>query len=481
MSLQRMSTMLFNLIKITVLAYFLSPSEFGIFGVAIISLDILSYFSKTGFKQAIIQKQGEVRSYLNSAWTFGLGRSLILATLLFLLAPVFARFFHSQESILVIRAISVVFIVNALINIADLFLEKNLNFKKYFFYQTGSELIDIILSILFAILLKNYWALFIGYISKGIFKCILSYIIFEYKPKLELQWDKIRELMNFGKWIFASSVILVLALYLDNILVGKLIGITALGLYQVAFKFSHTGSGELTNVLSQIYFPYFSVIQDNKNESEKAYLNLLKLNVLLMSFLATGMVCLAPSFTMLFLKPGWHSIIGLIQILAIASFFDSVISTSNPYFKGKGNPRLIMVLQVIKLGTLLLFIFLLYKNSGIKGIAYSVIISEIITMLCWFVVLSRMISGFFFRLLKILIAPLFASVLMGISIALFWWIPGIHFTELSYLGFFAAGVSGTVLYASLIFLYTKLNPSYGESISFKKFFPVVLSNNHHPG
>lgn len=473
MSLQRMSTMLFNFVKLTVLTYFLTPSEFGVFGVAIISLDILAYFSKTGFKQAIIQKKGEIGPYLNSAWTFGLLRSFFLAILLFFLAPVFARFFHSPESILVIRAISAIFVVNALINVADLYLEKNLNFKKYFFYQTGGDIIDFVVSIAFAVILKNYWALFIGYISRGVFKCILSYIIFTYKPRLELHLDKLRELFHFGKWIFASSVILVLAMYLDNILVGKLIGIAALGLYQVAFKFSHTGSGEIGNVVGQIYFPYFSVIQDDSSASGRAYLNLVKINVILMSYLVTGMVFLAPAFTILFLRSDWHPIIPVIQILAAASFFNSVIETGHPFFKGKGNPRLIMAIQLIKVVSMVAFIFLLSGKMGMNGVALSVLIADIITFAIWVAMMATMIKGFPVQFMKVIIAPVVASGIMAATIVLFGRMMGTGLAGLNIPEFFACGLAATFVFAGLMFLFIKMNPAYGEGISPRNLFSLI--------
>ena len=58
MGMQRMSVMTFNFVKLTVLSHFLSPTEFGIFGVALICLDILDYLTHTGFQQALIQKRG---------------------------------------------------------------------------------------------------------------------------------------------------------------------------------------------------------------------------------------------------------------------------------------------------------------------------------------------------------------------------------------------------------------------------------------
>jgi len=472
-SLQRFSAILFNFLKLTILTHFLPPAEFGIFAVALLSFDILDYFSSAGFVQALIQKKGDISGYLNSVWTFRILRSVLVAALLFAVAPLAANFFHSPEAVMVVRAISIVYVVRALVNIADIYLQKNLDFKTNFFYLLGGNVIDFVLAIVFASILRNYWALFIGYIARAVFKCFLSYVIFKYRPRFELEIHKIKELFHFGKWILVSSVITVLAMYLDNILVGKLIGITALGLYQVAFKFSHTGSGELTVILGQVYFPYFSAIQDNKGESEKAYLSMVKLNVIVMSFLVTGMVCLAPSFTLLFLDWKWHSIIGILQILAMASFFNSIVASANPYFKGKGTPVLMFVTQAVKVTALVVFIFLLSPKMGVKGVAYSVLIAELLSFTAWFFILNRMIKGFFLKLVSIVIAPGIASVIMALTISLFWLVPGIEFIHLNLLQFLISGLTGSAVFVLLLVLYIRLFPAYGAGISFKKLLAAV--------
>jgi O-antigen/teichoic acid export membrane protein len=473
-----MSTMLFNFVKITVLAFFLTPEQFGIFGVAIISLDILNFFSNTGFRQALIQKKGEIEPYLNSSWTFGIIRSVVLAIALFFLAPVFAGFFRSPDSVLIIRAISLVFVVRAITNVADLFIEKNLNFKTYFFYQSGGELIDFILSITLAILLKNYWALFFGYLGKSVFKCLLSFIIFPYKPKFELYMPRIKELFLFGKWIFVSSVLTVLSMYLDNIMVGKLIGITALGLYQVAFKFAHTGSGELINIFGGIYFPYFSVLQDDDSGSSKAYLNLLKVNMVVMALIATGMICLSPAFTVLFLKPDWQPIIPVLQILVVASFFNSVIATATPFLRGRGLPRLVMVIQIVKVAPMVIFILLLSGSLGMRGVALSVFMAEILSMIVWLILVARLIPEFFSSLLKIIAPVLLASGATAGIVLVYCWLSHSGVKEFSMVEFFAAVFASILVYGGFLFAYSKFNSSFAEGVSPKFIFQELFNNKN---
>ena len=477
MGMQRMSVMTFNFVKLTVLSHFLSPTEFGIFGVALICLDILDYLTHTGFQQALIQKKGDVEPYLNSVWTFRLIRSVLMAAILFAAAPLAGSFFDSQESVAVIRAISFIYIIRAVANIADLYLLKDLNFKTYFFYNLGGNLADFVLAITFAVILKSYWALFIGYISRSILRCILSYVFFKFRPKFHLEKEKIKELFQFGKWILVSAIITLMAMYLDKVLVGKLIGITALGLYQVAFRFAHTGTSELRNVLSQIYFPYFSVLQDQKEEANKSYLNLLHAVIIISMMITTGVLCLSPAFTTLFMDEKWRSIIPLIQLLSIAAFIGLLVSSGNPFFKGLGKPKLMVVLQFLKIASLIGFMFILGTEIGVRGVAISVTLANIVAFIGWLAVLTTYIRGFVFKLIKIIVPPLLASLFMAGTISLFWILPTIDQAQLSFIQFFAGGASGTLVFVAFMALIFKIFPSYGQGISFKKLFDLLLNKS----
>ncbi len=56
-------------IKIIILARILAPEDFGLMGIAMLSIATLETFSQTGFQVALIQKKENVQPYLDTAWT----------------------------------------------------------------------------------------------------------------------------------------------------------------------------------------------------------------------------------------------------------------------------------------------------------------------------------------------------------------------------------------------------------------------------
>ena len=85
-----------GLIRTVVLARLLLPEDFGLLGIALLTVGIVETFSSTGFKSALIQKKENIDEYLDTAWTASAFRGIFLAVLLFMLAPFVADFFQTH-------------------------------------------------------------------------------------------------------------------------------------------------------------------------------------------------------------------------------------------------------------------------------------------------------------------------------------------------------------------------------------------------
>ena len=89
----------FSLLRLIILARILSPNDFGLMGIALLTMSILETFSETGFQQALIQKKEDIKSYLDSAWTVLILRGFVLFVILYLL-PLMRQFssIHQKQN-----------------------------------------------------------------------------------------------------------------------------------------------------------------------------------------------------------------------------------------------------------------------------------------------------------------------------------------------------------------------------------------------
>ena len=229
-------------IRTIILARLLAPEDFGLIGIAMLAASTLDAFSQTGLQSALIQKKDDIKTYLDVAWTTLAIRGIFLFGILFLSAPLIAKFFNSAQAELVIMVIAVNMIITGFGNIGVVFFQKELQFKKQFTYEFSATIVDLLVSISLAFILRNVWALVWGGVAKNITRFCLSYILHSYKPRLRFNKDKFRDLFGFGIWVSGSTILIFLITQGDDILVGRMLGVTALGFYQMAYLLSNLPS-----------------------------------------------------------------------------------------------------------------------------------------------------------------------------------------------------------------------------------------------
>ena len=64
--------------KVLVIANFFILEDLGIISIALMMMEILSTFTQTGFDTALVQKKGKIQDYLDTAWTAGLVKGVVL-------------------------------------------------------------------------------------------------------------------------------------------------------------------------------------------------------------------------------------------------------------------------------------------------------------------------------------------------------------------------------------------------------------------
>jgi len=379
-----------GLIRTIILARLLAPSDFGLLGIAMLAISTLETFSQTGFQAALIQKKENVESYLDTAWTVSAIRGVILFLILFLSAPLVAKFFNSPQATLVIKVIAVSTLLSGFRNIGILFFQKELEFNKQFIYQLLATLVDVTIAITLAFILRSVWALVWGGLAANFVRLFMSYILHPYRPHVRLDKGEFKELFGFGRWVLGSSILIFLVTQGDDIFVGKMLGVTALGFYQMAYLISNLPATEITHVISQVTFPAYSKMQNDVKRLREAYLDVLQLTAFISIPLAGGIFILAPEFTQIFLGEKWMPMVPAMQVLVLAGLVRSIQATTGPIFLAVNRPEIEPRWQTVRLLVLIILIYPLSINWGILGTSIAVFFSTFVSTL-----------GFCFMVLKV--------------------------------------------------------------------------------
>jgi O-antigen/teichoic acid export membrane protein len=399
-------------LRTVILARLLAPHDFGLFGIAMLSIAALEAFTQTGFEAALVQKEKNVESYLDTAWTISAVRGIILFSILFFLAPWVAKFFDSPQATMIIRVISISALLSGFKNVGLIFFQKELEFNKLFFYEFSSILVDLTVAITLAFTLRNVWALVWAGLAAGVVRLFMSYLIHPYRPRLSLAKKEFQELFGFGKWLFGSGVLVFLVTQGDDFFVGKVLGPAALGLYQMAYLISNLPATEISRTMAQVAFPAYSKLQDDLPKLRDAYLKALHLTAFLSIPLAAGIFVLAPDFTKIFMGEKWMPMVPVIKVLAFAGLIRSIAATTGPILYGIGKPRIDTIWQTIRLVVLVSIIYPLTQRWGILGTSIAVLCSISVSTFGFSLGVIGITKCGIYNFLKTLILPAVNSLIM---------------------------------------------------------------------
>jgi len=415
----RIVQQLLGLTRLVILARILAPNDFGLMGIALLTMATLGTFSQTGFQAALIQKKKDIKSYLDAAWTVLILRGFILFAILYLIAPYGAVFFDAPEAKPIIQVIGFSVLLQAFTNIGVIYFQKELEFNKEFIYQFAGTLADFIVAVSAVLILQNVWALVFGMLAGNAVRCFFSYLIHPYRPHLSSDLGKAKELFGFGKWVLGSSILIFLITQGDDIFVGKVLGATALGFYQMAYRISNMPATEITHVISRVTFPVYSKLQNDIPRLREAYLKVLQITAFL-SFPIAGLVfVLAPDFTKIFLGEKWMPMVLAVQVLCIFGLTRSFGATTGPIFQGVGKPSILTKLAAIQLVMLAAIIYPLTDKFGIFGTAISVVIPNIITQIIAGIQVLNIIKCDISKFIKLLFFPLLFTSIIVLLLAVY--------------------------------------------------------------
>lgn len=411
----RMVEQLFRIARLVVLANVLAPNDFGLMGVALLTLGTLQTFSESGFHAALIQKKDDVRPYLNTVWTVSVVRGAALCGLLWLLAPAAAGFFGVPAAVPVIRVIGLALLLQGFTNVAVVLFQKELEFHRQFAYQAAGTFVDFAVAVGAALWLGSVWALVFGLLAGEAARLIVSYVVHDYRPRPEVNLRKARELWGYGRWILGSTILVFLSTQGDDIVVGKLLGATALGLYQLAYRLSNLPATEFSRLVAAVSFPAFAKLQGNRELLRRGYLKVLQLTTLVAAPVAAAIFVFAEDFTRVVLSDKWMPMVPALQVLALLGMLRA-IAGPGPLFLALGKPQWRTHLQLAGLVVLAALIVPFTLRWGIVGAAIAATVRVAVIKSASVIVALRAVQAPVGATLKMLLTPLLNAGLCGLAV-----------------------------------------------------------------
>ena len=370
----KISSRLLQILMLIILARLLAPRQFGLVGIALLSLSATKNFSQIGLKTALVQHKSEnVDDYLDTTWCLEAARGALIFGVLFAFAPIIAGVFDEPSATPLIRVIGLGPLLFGLRNPGIVYFQKDLEFHKEFVYTVSGGFLQFFVGVSYALVSPTVWALVFAFISADVFRFGLSYVVHDYRPWPSFDTAIAKELIDYGKWITASSVFYFLYKEGDDAFVGWFLSATALGFYQYAYRIADTPSSEVSEIIAGVSFPAYSKLQDSPSELRQALLAATRVTGFVTIPMAVGIALVAPSFVPVVLGSDWTRMIRPMQLLALYGLFHSITRNFGSIFKALDRPDLLAKLGALRVACIAVLIWPAAARFGLEGVALVVV------------------------------------------------------------------------------------------------------------
>lgn len=386
----------FQFLQISVLAKLLEPAAFGLVSISTLVINFFYVFSNLGFSNSIIHKQESDRKTLSTLYFLSLLLGLSVFIIIHLCLPLVVAYYHEPRMESILNVSSFYFIIIFFGQTYLFLLQKELQFRSIAFIEIASTLIGTAVSITLAMNDFREMSLIYGGLVMHTVRTVLQILLGRklFVPLLYFNPAIIKDHLRFGVYNMGDGLLGYLQTNLDNIFIGGLLGVKALGFYTVAYQLAVFPITKLNPIILQVAYPVLAKMKDDDSGLKRSYQQILDLVSYLNLPLLAGLFVTADSVVPLIYGAGWEPSIELIKIFVFASFFTCL---SHPLFTlafTKGKPKLLFYLNVFTLCVKIPLVYVFAHYWGTIGVAMAFMLSNLINLVANFSIVHSLIGSF---------------------------------------------------------------------------------------
>jgi O-antigen/teichoic acid export membrane protein len=385
--LMRLTVRSIGLLSTVVLARLLLPADFGLVVLASMLVGFVDLATEFEFGTYLIRAQDIDRTYYDTAWTLSLLRGVLIAVVLAVSARAAADFFAETRLQNVLYALALTSVIAGLANIGIVDFQKSLNFDRDFRLTVQTKVISFAVTVLLAVLLRNYWALVIGILCGRAAALLLGYAMHPYRPRLS--FARTRTILRFSKWVLANNLLYYAQRQGYAFVLGKILNSASVGLYSFAREVSALATSELVVPIGRVMLPGLSALEKEPAAMRRTFLDGLAMIVMLALPLGVGIALTADPLVRVAMGPNWVDAIPVLQILAVVGVARVLTANSDPQLLALNMPHLTTVLACF--GAVVGILSMLWAASlwGLVGAAWATSVTAILQMLLNYAIIWR--------------------------------------------------------------------------------------------
>ena len=312
------------------LARLLAPADFGIAAAASFFILLSTRLTQLGFNSALVKIKHLRDEHATSVFAVNIALGIVTWAILIVAAPFIGRLFDSPASVQALRAGSFIFLITPFGTVPSALIARRMDFRHTAAAQWADSLSGVIVSVALALSGFGFWSIVLGHLAGSVCQVTVMMYLSRWRPSARFSLAATRELLSFGLGVHIKRLLQFACLNLDTLIVGSVLGVTALGFYDKAFTLMNRFVVRLA--VGGANFRIFSIIQEDPDRFRRAYLRLILTVSLIALPVFGGAIAVAPALFAVLFGKAWLASVLPFQILCVGGvlrLYDGYASHAN--------------------------------------------------------------------------------------------------------------------------------------------------------
>ncbi|MCC8089059.1 MAG: lipopolysaccharide biosynthesis protein [Rikenellaceae bacterium] len=350
-------------------ARLLAVTDFGLVGSLAIFTAISNILLESGFSIALIRKNDADDKDYNTVFLFNLGVSIVLYGILFLGAPLIAKFLDNPEITRIARVLFSVIIIYSLGIIHTTMLIKRMDFRKITIINIISLVISAGISIYMAMNGYGVWSLVTQQIIMASLRTILLWSMCSWHPTFKFNKQAFTNLFGYSSKLLAGSLINTISSYFYSFILGGYFPMRSVGHYVQANKMKNMAAMSLFNAFGSSTYSMLSNLQDDNERLKRATRKTMSTVAYFAFPVMLGLGLVAKPLIELTIGFKWLPAVPLMQLLCISGVLFVMSSMNGNLIKLSGRSEEIVKLEMTSLVVMLLFLVVAVRFGILAAVA----------------------------------------------------------------------------------------------------------------
>lgn len=418
-ALAKYSNMAVQIVVTAILARLLTPNDYGLVAIATVFIFFFNLLSDVGIGPAIIQFKELTRYELCHIFSFTTYVGIVMSLLFFSCSWLIARYYGNSGLTLVCQLLSLTILFNCLIIVPQNLQYKRKRFKFIAFVSLFVHIFTSVIAIGLAVLGFGVYALVIQQVMSS----FVLFLLFYFQDKLRfvtiIDIHPMKKIMSFSIYQFLFNIINYFARNLDKLLIGRYVGLSALGQYEKSYRLMLMPLQNITFAVTPVLQPIFTNFQDNHHEIAVKYTKLFTFLCYIGFPLSVLLFFTGKELILLFFGDQWHDAIFPFRILALSVGLQILNGTSGSIYQSANATKQLFISGCwCAFFMVTSFAITIIVWGTINAVAMGYVIAQLFNSAQTYYLLFRTLSFPLCRVLHNMIYPLVVTMIIGLVLIL---------------------------------------------------------------